>query len=111
MTTIPFPQTNLGTAVPFAALGTATSFDYAPQEGKPVALSVVANHDGTCQIFEVHDDGVAHSLGAAVAFTANDGAGAAAEMHIVDYPTKRLRMVYTNTDNNAGVATFRAVRE
>lgn len=103
------PTTDIGTHT-FGPHGPATSFDYVPGGGQSVAISVVADQDGTCQIFEVYENGQTKSLGAAVAFSANDGDGEDAEIHFVDYPVTRLRAVYINATGTAGTVSFRAAR-
>lgn len=97
---------DLGTRT-YTANGTASSDDFGPAE--KVALHVVAKGDGTAQVFEVYPDGKLRSLGAAVAFTANMADGSEAEIHFVDQPVSRVRVVYVNTSNAPGSVSFRAV--
>ena len=106
MPDVTWPAAILGTDLPFLANGSVSSYDYLPGN-RPTALEVIVDQDGTMEGFVVNDDGVARSMGTPTAITANLASGS---LHVmfVDFPTRRLRVIYTNTSGVAGVARFRA---
>lgn len=106
MTSASWPDQDLGTALAFTSNGIATSYDFLPGH-RPCSIECIVDQAGTMESFVVNDSGIAVSLGAATAVTANVASGSFSA-HFIDFPTRRLRMVYTNTNATAGTVSFRA---
>jgi hypothetical protein len=109
---VKFPGTDLGQDLPCAGSSSVDSYHYV-SEGRTFGIYVVANQDGTFQLFHVDEDDVERILPtvdgstAPVAFTANNAAGGEIAAAIVNIPTREVFLRYANGTASAAVVSFR----
>ena len=67
------------------------------------AVYTTPTQPGTVELFHVDGNGNAHSLGTAVAVSAN-----AEDIQVVAFPMNNLRITYTNNNTTAGTVLIEA---